>query len=137
LFGCTETAHSNCVVWYSRGGQVKIFQDAAEEAIASDIHMTFSGSCDSACTLFADLLRPRSCITKSVEFGFHKFAFWPSGTVTAAGETPEGVQPLSYFAPVYSPELQQILKLHGDLPTGEPLLYIHAADAMRVWPICR
>ncbi|HEY5081368.1 MAG TPA: hypothetical protein VII91_05505 [Bauldia sp.] len=137
LFGCTETQHSNCVVWYSRGGQVKIFEDAADEAMASDIHMTFAGSCDSACTLFADLLRAHSCITKSAEFGFHKFAIWPSGSVTAAGEMPNGVQPLSYFTPAYSPELQKILTSRGELPTGEPLLYIHAGAAASVWPLCQ
>jgi hypothetical protein len=137
LFGCTEIAHSNCVVWYSRGGQVKIFEEAADEAITSDIRIIFSGSCDSACTLFADLLHTRSCITKTAEFGFHKFARWPSGSVTAAGETPDGIQPLGFFTPVYSLELQQILKPHGELPTGEPLLYIHADDAARVWPVCQ
>jgi hypothetical protein len=137
LFGCDESPHGDCTVWYSRGGQVEIFQDAAQEVIASDIHVTFAGSCDSACTLFADLLRKHSCITKSAEFGFHKFAHWPGGAVAATGETAEGVRPLSYFTPVYSSELQELLKPYGDLPIGEPLLYIHADAAARVWEFCQ
>jgi hypothetical protein len=137
LFGCDESPHSHCTVWYSPGGQVQIFQDAAQEVLASDIQVTFAGSCDSACTLFADLIRKQACITKSAEFGFHKFAHWPGGTVAATGETAEGVQPLSYFTPVYSDALRELLAPHGDLPIGEPLLYIHAEAAARVWKLCQ
>jgi hypothetical protein len=137
LFGCDESPHSNCTIWYSPGGQVKMFTDAAKEVQASDIHVTFAGSCDSACTLFADLVRKQSCITQSAEFGFHKFAHWPGGTVAATGETTDGVEPLSYFTPVYSDALRAILAPYGDLPIGEPLLYIHAEAAVGLWKLCQ
>lgn len=137
LFGCDESPHGNCTIWYSPGGQVQIFEEAAEQVLASDIHVTFAGSCDSACTLFADLIRKQSCITASAEFGFHKFAHWPGGTVAATGETTEGVQPMSYFVPVYSPGLRDLLKPYGDLPIGEPMLYLHADVASQVWQRCK
>ncbi|MEJ0096817.1 MAG: hypothetical protein WDM84_01020 [Bauldia sp.] len=136
LFGCSETPHGACTISYSRGGQVAMFQDAAAQAVALDMHIVFAGSCDSACTLFADMLRERSCITQAAEFGFHKFARWPGGSVSSTGETPAGVQPLSYYTPTYSPELEALLKPYGNLPDSEPLVYIHADKAASVWAMC-
>ena len=54
-----------------RGGEIYRYAQRANLYVRSGSILRFSGSCDSACTLFLSVPKSKLCIKKGASFGFH------------------------------------------------------------------
>jgi hypothetical protein len=59
------------VIRADRGGEVINYAIKARELEQTGRKVRFSGSCDSACTIYLSLPRSQTCVTPGATFGFH------------------------------------------------------------------
>jgi hypothetical protein len=60
-----------CTITYSPGGRIDLFHKQLEIARHDQIKVVIDGPCISACTVFAEKMRPNVCITRRAQFEFH------------------------------------------------------------------
>ena len=125
-----------CKVVYSPGGFVHDYERAAKLVKRRKIFIIIAGPCLSACAIFADLIRPRVCITDHALFGFHRVRFSLASRRThrivyveipKAGD-PRGEQRQSKAVLAW-------VRQHGGFPVNG-MTKMHAQVARRFWPHC-
>src|SRR5688572_17489653 len=52
-----------CVINDNRGGEVALFQRAAQEVLSEGKQLVIDGRCESACVILADIARSNTCLT--------------------------------------------------------------------------
>lgn len=147
-FGCKPG--NVCVIRapVSHGGNVEIFEKAAEEVLATKTRVRIPANCDSACVLFATLARPYVCIMQTTSFGFHKFVKYRKNKgVEDSPPTVFGARYIQWlnnngfirqyvFDPDYPPEVKKWLRERGGTKEGT-MLYMTYKYARHIWLPCR
>lgn len=113
-----------CVIQYSPGGVIDVFRKQALRFKNSKTWVIIDGPCASACTLLADDVRPRVCITSRAVFLFHK-----GMVVDQDGRI------YRRFDIQYSPDLQQWINSKGGLP-ADGFLVLDNTAAQAFFPRC-
>jgi hypothetical protein len=119
LFGCSEP----CIIAGNNGGSVWRFVEAAQ-AVKKGARekVVIDGYCASACAIFADLVRPKVCVTRKASFGFHKARFT--------------IDDLTVYAdPPHSEDVLGWVRKNGGFP-AEKMLDMKFPETRRFWPLC-
>jgi hypothetical protein len=125
-----------CVVHHNAGGEVALFQLAAQEVMSEGKKLIIDGRCESACVILADLARANTCLTPRAELAVHQAA-----TVKIIGKTyqrgravPVG-KIVSRRDPPQSDDINAWVVSHGGYP-AEGFMTIPLEDARLFWPLC-
>ena len=127
---------ATCTITDNPGGDIAIFQAAAQEVLDEGKHLRIDGFCASACVVLADLARSNTCITADAQFAVHK-----ASVIEVTGQTfVDGQQvPVGTLIrrenPPQSPDLDRWIKGHGGYPT-DGLNIIPVKAALQFWPAC-
>lgn len=112
LGGCGEP----CVIRYSPGGDVALFQAAAKAVRAgARRRVIIDGPCLSACAIFADMVRSRVCITSRASFGFHKASVF--AVHTSSDGTGQKLRLVAREDPPQSRDISNWVRRNGGFPT--------------------
>lgn len=108
-----------------RGGEVISYAIRMKELEEAGRDVRFSGSCDSACTLYLALPRSQTCITQGASFGFHlPYGASPRGNKVAA----------QYMMRQYPGWVKSWIRNNGGLTSG--IKRMNYAYASRYIPTC-
>jgi hypothetical protein len=125
-----------CIVSNNPGGEVALFQLAAEEVLKEGKQLVIDGRCESACVILADIARANTCLTSRAELAVHQAA-----TVKIIGRTyqrgksvPVG-KVISRQDPPQSADISQWVADHGGYPS-EGFMQIPLEDARLFWRLC-
>lgn len=120
-----------CVVVSNPGGLVDAFRRAALQMKLEGRRLVIDGDCASACTMAADLARPRVCITKRAVLRFHR-----AYEYDAKGRFLRRSDPSGY----YSPDIVAWVKERGGFPGStekdNALLDMPFSEAKAMFPVC-
>lgn len=118
---CPQT----CVIRYNDGGNIEQFRRAGVTLKNDGRRLVIAGDCISACTVLADVARPRVCITPQARFRFHK-AFLDERRLDMIGD--------------YRRDIQAWIKRKGGLPGSDvcddALLTMSNREARQFFPLC-
>ncbi|MEO8669431.1 MAG: hypothetical protein ABI399_13000 [Bauldia sp.] len=121
-----------CVISRNLGGIASEYEAAAHAVLGgARKQIIISGTCASACALFADKVRNVVCVTPRAVFYFHKATLWSAGP---------GSEVIRRFAPQQSPDIQAWVMARGGYPAGDRLrdmLAMPAAESHKFFRQCR
>ena len=124
---------TRCVIRYNPGGAVHTFVAAALAVRAGEKRLVvIDGPCISACAVFADVARPKVCITDRAKFGFHKgrdFAVQPRSGRKAV------LRELGRRDPPHSRDIASWVQRNGGFPY-EGLSVMNSKQARQFWRRC-
>jgi hypothetical protein len=125
-----------CVINDSPGGDVAIFQSAAQEVLREGKKLVIDGRCVSACVILADLARANTCLTPRAELAVHQSATlkivgraYDSGRAVAIGRV------VSRQDPPQSADINAWVASHGGYPE-KGFMAIPLQDARLFWAMC-
>jgi hypothetical protein len=125
-----------CVVTDNGGGEVALFQRAAEEVLSEGKRLVIDGRCESACVILADIARSNTCLTPRAELAVHQAA-----TVKIIGKTHQRGRAVSVGKvvgrrdPPQSDDINAWVASHGGYPV-EGFMTIPLEDARLFWRLC-
>ena len=109
LFHCKDP----CIISDNMGGVIEQFQRAAIAVRAgARTLIVVDGECPSSCAWFADLVRPKACITRRASFAFHKFREPQEWVVNGVSQ----VIPTNFTDPPHSSDIDSWVKKGGGYP---------------------
>jgi hypothetical protein len=129
-------ARTTCTIRDNPGGDIQLFQQAAQEVLDEGKLLVIDGFCASACVILADLARSNTCITASAQMAVHKASVIEvTGTARVEGrEVPVG-KLLRREDPPQSPDIDRWIRNHGGYPT-KGVKIIPIKDARQFWAMC-
>ncbi len=125
-----------CTIKDNPGGDIQVFQAAAQEVINEGKFLIIDGFCASACVILADLARNNTCLTASAQMAVHKASVIEvTGTSRVEGrEVPVG-KLLRREDPPQSADIDRWIKTHGGYP-AKGVKIIPIKDARQFWSMC-
>jgi hypothetical protein len=128
---------STCTIRDNPGGDIAVFQAAAQEVLDERKHLVIDGFCASACVVLADLARANTCITSDAQFAVHKASVIEvtGQTIVDGHEVPVG-RLIRRENPPQSPDIDRWIRMHGGYPT-DGLNIIPVRAALQFWPACQ
>ena len=127
---------TTCTISNNPGGDIAVFQAAAQEVLTEGKHLRIDGFCASACVVLADLARSNTCITADAQFAVHQ-----ASVVEVTGQQLIGGQevPVGRLIrrenPPQSPDIDRWIQAHGGYP-ADGLNMIPVKAALQFWPAC-
>lgn len=127
---------STCTIYNNPGGDVVIFQAAAQEIMDEGKHLIIDGFCASACVMMADIARSNTCITEDAMIAVHQASIIRvTGKAVIDGrEVPIG-RLVRREDPPASNDINAWVGAHGGYPSKGVML-IPVRDARQFWPMC-
>jgi hypothetical protein len=131
---CSRTT---CTIRDNPGGDVKIFQAAAQEVMDEGKRLVIDGFCASACVVLADLARANTCITVDAQIAVHKASIIriTGQTIVDGREVPTG-RLIRREDPPDSDDINAWVYAHGGYPS-KGVKIIPVKDARQFWPMCK
>jgi len=124
-----------CIVTYSPGGTIKMFEEAAE-AIRNGARelVVIEGPCMSACTILIDMVPEKVCLKPLAKLGFHRGS---GPTLKYLNEMPLYWYTVwERFDISYSPKVQEWINSQGGLPKDGTFIYMTTSAARTIWKTC-
>jgi hypothetical protein len=133
----THCGRTTCMIRDNPGGDIAIFQAAAQEVLDEGKHLVIDGFCASACVVLADLARQNTCITSDAQFAVHKASVIEvtGQTIVDGHEVPVG-RLIRKENPPQSADIDKWIRGHGGYPS-DGLNVIPVKDALQFWSPCR
>jgi len=130
-------AKVTCTIRNNPGGDVQLFQAAAQEVLDEGKRLVIDGFCASACVVLADIARANTCITTDAQIAVHKASIIrvTGKTVVDGREVPTG-RLLRREDPPDSDDINEWVYAHGGYPT-KGVKIIPVKDARQFWPMCK
>jgi hypothetical protein len=130
-------AKATCTIRNNPGGDVQLFQAAAQEVLDEGKRLVIDGFCASACVVLADIARANTCITSDAQMAVHKASIIrvTGKTVVDGREVPTG-RLLRREDPPDSDDINEWVNAHGGYPT-KGVKIIPVKDARQFWPMCK
>jgi hypothetical protein len=128
---------TTCTIRDNPGGDIQIFQAAAQEVLDEGKYLVIDGFCASACVILADLARSNTCLTTKAQMAVHKASVIEvTGTARVQGrEVPVG-RLLRREDPPQSQDIDGWVRAHGGYPS-KGVKVIPVKEARKFWPMCR
>jgi hypothetical protein len=125
-----------CIISNNAGGDVAIFQLAAQEVVDEGKHLRIVGFCASACVILMDMARDNTCITQDAQIAVHKALIIrvTGKTIVDGREVPTG-RLLRREDPADSDDINAWVYAHGGYPT-KGVMMIPVKEARRFWRMC-
>jgi hypothetical protein len=131
---CTK---STCTIRDNPGGDIQLFQAAAQEVLDEGKYLVIDGFCASACVILADLARSNTCITTDAQMAVHKASVIEvTGTARVEGRDVPVGRLLRREDPPQSTDIDRWVRDHGGYPS-KGVKIIPVKDARKFWPMCR
>jgi hypothetical protein len=133
----THCGKVTCTIKNNPGGDVAIFQAAAQEVMDEGKRLVIDGFCASACVVLADLARTNTCITVDAQIAVHKASIIriTGQTIVDGREVPTG-RLVRREDPPDSQDINDWVYAHGGYPTtGVKIIPVKAAR--QFWPMCK
>jgi len=130
-------AKTTCTIRNNPGGDVQLFQQAAQEVMDEGKRLVIDGFCASACVVLADLARTNTCITADAQIAVHKASIIrvTGKTYVDGREVPTG-RLLRREDPPDSDDINAWVNAHGGYPT-KGVKIIPVKDARQFWAMCK
>jgi hypothetical protein len=131
---CSRTT---CTIRNNPGGDIQLFQAAAQEVLEEGKYLVIDGFCASACVILADIARSNTCLTSKAQMAVHKASVIEvTGTARVQGrEVPVG-RLLRREDPPQSPDIDRWIRSNGGYPS-KGVKVIPIKEARKFWPMCR
>jgi hypothetical protein len=127
---------STCTIHDNPGGDIQLFQAAAQEVLSEGKYLIIDGFCASACVILADLARSNTCITVDAQMAVHKASVIEvTGTARVEGRDVPVGRLLRRENPPHSADIERWVINHGGYPS-KGVKIIPLKDARQFWPMC-